>query len=56
LAHFFNKLPTRVGRPARAGERIPVVIRGYIDGIWSQDDGESREFSVHVEKVEVELP
>lgn len=31
--------------------RIPVVIRGYLDGIHSQDDGVSREFSVTVQSV-----
>lgn len=31
--------------------RIPVVIHGYIDGVWGNDDGVSREFTVTVENV-----
>ncbi len=34
-------------------KKIPVVITGYIDGIFGNDDGTSREFTVRVEKVEV---
>ena len=33
--------------------RIPVIIHGYIDYQWGRDDGESTEFAVTVEKVEV---
>ncbi len=31
-------------------QRIPVVIHGYIDGIYGDDDGISREFNVRVTK------
>jgi hypothetical protein len=40
---FFGECPERM--------RIPVLIRGYIDGIWGGDDGASREFSVVVTSV-----
>jgi hypothetical protein len=26
--------------------RVPVVIRGYVTGVWSRDDGISQEFEV----------
>ena len=32
--------------------RIPVVIKGFIDGVHSRDDGVSREFSIEVTSVE----
>lgn len=32
--------------------RIPIVLRGYIDGQHSYDDGVSIEFSVVVDRVE----
>ena len=35
--------------------RIPGVITGYIDGQHSRDDGESIEFSIHVEDVKAEF-
>lgn len=31
-----------------AGERIPVTIRGYINDVHSEDDGQSIEFSIEV--------
>lgn len=31
--------------------RIPVTIKGYIDGVWGDDDGISQEFSVSVQSV-----
>lgn len=37
-----------------SGVRIHVTITGYIDGVHGNDDGVSREFSVHVTKVETE--
>lgn len=33
--------------------RIPVVIRGYIDGVNGRDDGTSQEFTVIVERLSV---
>ena len=33
--------------------RIPVTITGFITQSWGNDDGESREFTVEVSKVEV---
>lgn len=32
--------------------RVPVVIHGYIEGIWGHDDGTSQEFTVTVQKLE----
>lgn len=37
--------------PCPAKMRIPVTIKGYIDGIHSGDDGVSREFSIIVKSV-----
>jgi hypothetical protein len=34
--------------------RVPVTITGYIDGIHSNDDGVSREFSVVIQSVRSE--
>jgi hypothetical protein len=34
-----------------AGKRIPVTIKGFINGPFSADDGESIEFEVEVMKV-----
>ncbi len=33
--------------------RIPIVIHGYLDSVFSGDDGTSREFAVHVEHLEL---
>jgi hypothetical protein len=33
--------------------RVPVVITGYIEDVYSTDDGVSREFSVTVESLVV---
>lgn len=51
LNKHFDKRP-RLG-PCPKEMRVPVVIRGYIDGVWGGDDGVSREFSVTVEKVKL---
>lgn len=51
LARHFRDRP-RMGECPEA-LRVPVVIHGYIEGVWGGDDGESREFSVVVEKLEV---
>ncbi|BCJ91823.1 hypothetical protein IZ6_25580 [Terrihabitans soli] len=32
---------------------IPVTITGVIDGVWGEDDGISREFSVKVDEVKL---
>jgi hypothetical protein len=45
----------RLGRgESREALRIPVTITGYIIDIHGNDDGVSREFNVHVTKVETE--
>jgi hypothetical protein len=31
--------------------RIPIVIHGYLDGIWGGDDGISQEFTMTVTKL-----
>lgn len=49
LAKHFADRP-RMG-PCPAKMRVPVVIRGYIDGVWGGDDGVSREFTVTVTSV-----
>jgi hypothetical protein len=36
--------------------RVPVKITGYIDAVFGDDDGTSREFCVTVERVEIEQP
>jgi hypothetical protein len=51
LAEHFKDRP-RLG-PCPPELRIPVTITGYIDDIWGDDDGVSREFGITVEKVEV---
>jgi len=35
--------------------RVPVTVTGYISGVWGNDDGESQEFEMEVENVEVHL-
>lgn len=50
LHKHFEKAPTMGRCPEEL--RIPVVIHGYIDGVWGNDDGVSREFSLSVEKIE----
>lgn len=37
-------------------ERIPVTITGWLDGINSEDDGTSREFTMIVESVKTHDP
>lgn len=49
LAKHFKSRP-RLG-PCPEKLRVPVTITGYIDAVWGDDDGESREFSVTVESV-----
>ncbi len=34
-------------------ELVEVVIHGCITGVWGHDDGESQEFTVEVDRVEV---
>jgi hypothetical protein len=45
LKKAVRKLPKKGG--------IKVIIHGHIDVIWGNDDGESQEFAVQVDKVEV---
>jgi len=54
LAKHFAKRP-RLG-PCPPAMRVPVVIKGYIDDVWSEDDGVSREFSVTVQSVTAKPP
>lgn len=51
LAEHFRARPRTGGCPEAL--RVPVTITGYIDARWGTDDGESIEFSVVVETVEV---
>lgn len=51
LAKRFQSRPA-LG-PCPEDMRVPVTIRGFIDGIHSRDDGVSREFSVDVTSVEL---
>lgn len=51
LARHFATRPRLGGCPKEM--RIPVVIKGYIDGIHGSDDGTSREFTVIVESAQV---
>lgn len=46
--HFRNRPPLG---PCPTKMRVPVTIKGYIDGINSSDDGVSREFTVTVQSV-----
>lgn len=51
ISSDFALLDVKVGRAAlakrvRAGERVPVTIRGYIDTVHSRDDGTSIEFAL----------
>lgn len=48
--HFKDRPPFGECPPAL---RIPVTIHGYLDGIHSNDDGVSREFSVTVTRLTV---
>lgn len=34
-------------------KRIPITIKGYLDGTHSGDDGISQEFTMHVDRVEL---
>ncbi|MGX1096556.1 hypothetical protein [Amorphus sp. MBR-141] len=51
LTKLFEGRP-RMG-PCPENMRVPVTIVGYIDSIHGNDDGESREFNVTVERVDV---
>ena len=48
------------GQSALGGDnpelRIPITITGYIDCVWGDDDGISREFGIVVEKLILEPP
>lgn len=46
--HFRNRPPLGACPPSM---RIPITIKGHIEGINSSDDGTSREFSVIVQSV-----
>lgn len=46
--HFANR--PRTG-PCPVEMRVPVTIKGYIDGPWGRDDDVSQEFTVIVTEV-----
>jgi hypothetical protein len=48
--HFAKRPPLG---PCPTEMRIPVVIHGYLDHQSSSDDGESAEFAVTVDRVEI---
>lgn len=50
LEKHFRARPDRGACPKEL--RVPVTITGYIDGVFGNDDGVSREFTVTVESVE----
>ena len=52
LAEHFKDRP--FAGPCPAAFRVPVVLTGYLSDVWGHDDGESREFSMVVEKVTLE--
>lgn len=39
----------KLAKRIEKGERIPVIIRGTITGVWGDDDGISQEFEVEVD-------
>ncbi len=45
-----------VEKRLKAGEKIPIVIRGYIDDFNGNDDGVSREYCVVVDEAEIADP
>lgn len=49
LAKRFRNRPRLGECPPKM--RVPITIKGYIDGIHSGDDGMSQEFSVVVQSV-----
>lgn len=51
LADHFKDRP-RMGKCPKE-MRIPVIVKGYIEGTHSRDDGTSIEFAMTVEKVEI---
>lgn len=51
LARHFDKRPTMGLCPEAL--RIPIVLRGYLSGQNSRDDGTSIEFTMDVESFEV---
>jgi len=53
LAEFYKTMPRTFGATPEA-YRIPVIITGYIAGVWGRDDGISQEFYVTVERVETQ--
>jgi hypothetical protein len=44
--HFEN-----YGWPCPEEHRVPVILYGYLDGINSQDDGDSQEFTMVIEEL-----
>jgi hypothetical protein len=58
----FALLDVKVGRKglekflAPQTHRVPVVIRGYIESAWSDDDGTSIEFQIDVTALKLGKP
>ena len=54
LAMHFRERP-RLGKcPPKY--RIPITLTGYLESVWGNDDGTSREFSMTVERVAIKQP
>ena len=51
LAEHFEKRPLIGYCPEEM--RVPITITGYISGVWGNDDGESREFTVDVQSLKL---
>jgi len=51
VADHFDKLPDRVG-PIPDEFKLPFVLQGHLNSINSANDGESQEFSAHVDYIE----
>jgi hypothetical protein len=58
----FAMLDVKVGRRGLAQYlrpqtmRVPVIIRGFIEYPWSDDDGESIDFGIDVTSVKIGKP
>jgi len=55
VADHFDKLPDRVG-PIPDEFKLPFALRGHLNGINSDNDGESQEFTAHVDWIWFETP
>ena len=55
MREHFDRLRPNIGE-CPTQYRVPVTIVGYLDGIASDDDGISTEFTVVVERMELGMP